>query len=59
MSKSDVYAFYRKVKFYEEKEGKKVSRMIIISPMIEPMAKKVAEDLGIEFYTYPDNIEKL
>jgi len=33
--------------------------MIIISPMIEPMAKKVAEDLGIEFYTYPDNIEKL
>ena len=59
ISKSDVYAFYRKVKFYEEKEGKKVSRMIIISPMIEPMAKKVAEDLGIEFYTYPDNIEKL
>ena len=59
MSKSDVYAFYRKVKFYEEREGRKVSRMIIISPMIEPKAKKVAEDLGIEFYTYPDNIEEL
>jgi hypothetical protein len=59
MSKSDVYAFYRKVKFYEEKEGRKVRRMIIISPMIETQAKKVAKDLGIEFYTYPDNIEEL
>ena len=45
MSKSDVYTFYRKVKFYEEKEGRKVRRMIIISPMIETQAKKVAEDL--------------
>ena len=59
MSKSDIYAFYRKVKFYEEKEEKKVSRKIIISPMIDPRAKKVAEELGIEIYTYPEYITTL
>ena len=59
MSKSDVYAFDRKVKFYEEKEGKKVSRKIVIAPMIDPGVKEIAKTLGIEIYTYPDYIEEL
>ncbi len=59
MSKSDVYIFDRKVKFYEKKEGRKVSRKLIISPMVEDSARRVAENLGIEVYTYPDYIESL
>ncbi len=59
MSKSDVYTFNRKVNFYEKKEGKKVTRKLIISPMVENSAKEVAQRLGIEVYTYPDHIESL
>ncbi len=59
MSKADVYLFDRKVKFFEEKEGKKVKRKLIISPMVEREARKVAEELGIEVYTYPDYINDL
>ncbi len=59
MSKSDVYIFDKKVRFYEKKEGRKVSRKLIISPMVEDSAKRVAQTLGIEVYTYPDYIENL
>ena len=59
MSKSDIYTFDKKVKFYEKKEGKKVNRKIVISPMVDSAARKVAEKLGIEVYTYPDYIEEL
>ncbi len=59
MSKSDVYTFDKKVKFYEKREGRKFKRKLIISPMVEDQAKEVAKELGIEVYTYPDYIEKL
>ncbi len=59
MSKSDVYMFDRKVKFFEKKTGRKVLRKLIISPMVEDAAKQVAKELGIEVYTYPDYIEDL
>ena len=59
MSKSDVYTFDKKVKFYEKRKGRKVKRKLIISPMVEDQAKEVAKELGIEVYTYPDYIEKL
>ena len=56
MSKADAYIFSKKVSFYEKKENKKVSRKIIVSPMIDPAAKSVAENLGIEYYTAPEDI---
>ncbi len=59
MSKSDVYAFDIKVKFYEEKKKRKVDRKIITSPMIDPRAKPVIEKLGIEAYSFPDQVEDL
>ncbi len=52
MSKSDVYAFWRKKNFYEDKHGRKASRTIVISPMIEPRCRKSAEELGIELYNH-------
>ena len=56
MSKADMYIFDRKVKFYEKKEGKKVSRKPVISPMIEPKAYEVAKRLGIEAYKAAEDL---
>ena len=58
ISKSEVYTFFRKVEFYKEKEGKEVKRRIIVSPMIEPSAMDVIKDLGIEYFTYPEDMDQ-
>ncbi len=52
ISKSDLYAFWRKKNFYEDKHGRKASRTMIISPMIDPRCRKAAEELGIELYSH-------
>ena len=52
-----MYAFWRKKCFYEQKHDRKASRSMIISPMIDEPAKKVAQDLGIETYSYADEVE--
>ncbi|MBX6422320.1 PD-(D/E)XK nuclease family protein [Thermosulfurimonas sp. F29] len=57
VSWEEVYVFERKVKFYENREGRKVSRKLIISPMVEPRAFEVAQKLGIEVYTAPEDIK--
>ena len=51
MSKEDMYAFQRKVEFYEKKQKVKVERKGIISPFVDPKARPVAERLGREVYT--------
>ncbi len=55
-SKSDVYIFDRKTKFYEKETGKKADKKIIVSPMFEPKAREFAEKLNIETYTAPEDI---
>ncbi len=59
MSKADVYAFLRKLDFYQSKEGVKVSRAIIISPIVDPRAKEMALKNGIEVYSYAEYVEGL
>uniref|UniRef100_UPI0025E9EBD9 PD-(D/E)XK nuclease family protein n=1 Tax=Thermosulfurimonas sp. TaxID=2080236 RepID=UPI0025E9EBD9 len=59
VSKAEVYAFERKVRFYEEKEGQKVERRLIISPMVDPEARKVAEKLGIQIFAQPEDLEEV
>ncbi|MDI6865562.1 PD-(D/E)XK nuclease family protein [Thermodesulfovibrio yellowstonii] len=54
MSKSDMYTLWREKEFYERKHQRKVDRVIVISPMVDPRAKPVAEKLGIEIYTHSD-----
>ncbi|MGB5593232.1 MAG: DUF3782 domain-containing protein [Crocosphaera sp.] len=56
MSKSDIYTFSRKVEFYRQKYQRSVNRKIVISPMIDPTALPVAESLGIEVYSYADDV---
>ncbi len=59
VSKSDMYIFERKVRFYEKKHNRKVSKMMVISPMADPRAQKVADKLGIEVYTHALNVKTL
>lgn len=50
MSKSDMYTFWRKKDFYEHKHGRKASRIMVISPMVDDRARAVAKELDIEVY---------
>jgi|GEM_PF-466083 len=55
--KSDVYRFDKKARFYEQKHGRKANRKLIISPMVGKKANPVAQKLGIELYTYVQNVK--
>jgi len=51
VSWNDVDAFGKKAAFYEQAEGVEVKRKIIISPMFEPEAEALAQELEMETYT--------
>ena len=59
MSKSDMVIFDRKVQFYEKKHGRKASRKLVISPMIDQRALAVAKKAGIECYSDSLDVETL
>lgn len=48
IDKAEMYIFERKARFYEERHQRKATLLIVISPMIDARARKVAERLGIE-----------
>ena len=52
MSRSDVYTFSRKIKFYERRHLCTVTRSLIISPMVRDDARSTAAKLGIEVCSY-------
>ena len=54
--RADVAAFHRKVRFYEEREGKKADRRIMVSPFVEEDAWKLALALDTEIYTRADDL---
>jgi hypothetical protein len=58
MSKADMFIFYKKALFYEKKYQRKGVRLIVISPMVNDNAGKVAVDLGIKVYSYAEDIGK-
>ncbi|TVQ86326.1 MAG: DUF3782 domain-containing protein [Chromatiaceae bacterium] len=55
IDKAGMYIFERKARFYEQRHQRSANRLIVISPMIDAQARKVAERLGIE--TYGDSTE--
>ena len=55
IDKAGMYIFERKARFYEQRHQRTANRLIVISPMIDARARKVAERLGIE--TYGDSTE--
>jgi hypothetical protein len=55
IDKAGMYIFERKARFYEQRHQRIADRLIVISPMIDVRARKVADKLGIE--TYGDSSE--
>ncbi len=53
ISRSDVYVLTRKAAFYEQKEGVKIKQIMIISPMLAPGARDLADDMEIDIFTSP------
>ena len=58
MSKSDMYIFERKVRFYEKLHNRVADRMLVISPMVDKRAQVVADNLGIQVYSYADSVDR-
>ncbi|NKQ36790.1 MAG: DUF3782 domain-containing protein [Chloroflexi bacterium] len=56
MSKSDMYAFERKARFYEKQHKRKADRLLVISPMVDDKVRAVAQKLGIEVYSYAEDV---
>jgi len=59
MSRSDLYTFERKARYYERRHGRPVSRRIVVSPMLQPGVATLAERLGIETCTYAEDVTGL
>ena len=59
IDKAGIYIFERKARFYERQHNRKANRLIVISPMIDARAQRVAERLGIETYGDSDEVETL
>jgi len=55
-SRGDVATFARKVKFYEDREKVAVRRKILVTPFLEPKARDMAEEFGIEVYTEVEDL---
>ncbi len=56
LSKSDMYAFWRKKNYYEKRHDQKADRAMVISPMIDPRARDVRHDLGIELFGFAEDV---
>ena len=58
VSRGDVEHFHRKIAFYEQEEGVKVKRALVISPMFGPRARELAQARGMETYTSVYDVPK-
>jgi len=56
VSRADVYIFERKARFYEKLHNRKADRLIVISPMAADKARETARKLGIEVYSYAEDV---
>ncbi len=59
MSKGDMYIFERKVRYYEKRHHRIADRRIVVSPMVDAKAKEVAKTLGIEIFSYSEDVTGL
>jgi len=59
IDKAGMYIFERKARFYERRHQRSANRLIVVSPMIDARARKVAERLGIETFGDSTEVETL
>jgi hypothetical protein len=57
MSKADMIIFKRKADFYQRRHNREATKLIVISPMVDPKAMVTAKVYGIEVYSYIEDIE--
>jgi len=57
MSKADMIIFKRKADFYQRRHNREATKLIVISPMVDPKAMVTAKEYGIEVYSYIEDIE--
>jgi hypothetical protein len=55
----EICAFEREARFYEARHGRKANRLLVISPMVDRHARKVADKLGIELYSDSEDFPAL
>jgi hypothetical protein len=48
---SDITTFRRKAELYMEKTGKRLDKLVVVTPYTDDTAQKAAKELGIEVYT--------
>ncbi len=53
----EIKSLMSKVEFYQKRHNKKAHRLLVISPMIEKKALELAKELGIQVYSYVEDIE--
>lgn len=51
--------FERKARFYEKRHQRTADRLLVISPMIDARAQKVAERLGIETFGDSTDVKEI
>jgi hypothetical protein len=59
IDKAGMYIFSRKAEFYQKRHQRQVNRKLVISPMVDNRALPVAENLGIEVYSYAEDVSNL
>ncbi len=57
MSRADMYAFDRKIRFYQKRHQRQADRVLVISPMVDDPARRVAQKLGIQVYSYAEEVD--
>ena len=57
ISWEEMYVFWHKKEFYEDRHGRKADRVMVISPMVDERAKKVAQGLDIEVFGYAEDVD--
>ena len=57
MSRGDVSVFSRKCKFYERLHRCTADRRLIISPMVRDDARRIAAKLGLEVFSYAEEVQ--
>ncbi|MCS6907072.1 MAG: DUF3782 domain-containing protein [Anaerolineales bacterium] len=55
-SRSDIYTFERKVRWYERRTQRKADRKLLISPIVLEKDKELAQELGIEVYSDAEEV---
>ncbi len=57
ISREEMYAFSRKVDFYSRHHDRTADRVMVVAPMVQAGAGELAQNLGIEVYTYVEGID--